>query len=232
MQTGTAAPTLAPSRRHDHMMSQGNRPATSRRATMPIEAQEEVAKLLEEISAANGNKDAEQTLFELVYDELKKIAHGRLTIERPDHSWGTTELVHEVYVRLVKDPRVFSKNRRYFFGSAARAMRQLLREHARRRQTQPDGHVGGDALVDAIADEVEQAFGDNLIDVMEALDELETTVKHGKRRHDVVWLRFWNGWTYPEIADHLNVCVATVERDWHVAQAWLYRRLKGRSLDA
>jgi RNA polymerase sigma factor (TIGR02999 family) len=199
---------------------------------VPIEAQEEVGRLLQEIAAATGNKDAERALFELVYDELKKMAHGPMKYERPGHTLGTTGLVHEVYGRLVQDPGVFSQNRRYFFGAAAGAMYQLLREHARARKKRPHGHVDNDVLIDDIAGEVETAAGSDLIDVMEALDELETTVKHGKRRRDVVWFRFWNGWTYPEIAKHLGVCVATVERDWQVAQAWLYRRLKGRSIDA
>jgi RNA polymerase sigma factor (TIGR02999 family) len=199
---------------------------------MPIEAQGEMARLLEEVAAPDGNKQAEGELFALVYDELKKMAHSRMRKERPGHSLGDTGLVHEVYVRLVKDPRVFSKNRRYFFGAAAKAMRQLLREHARARKVRPQGHVDEDVFIDEIADEVESAVGGSLIDVMEALDELETTVKRGQRRHDVVWFRFWNGWTYPEIAKHLGVCVATVEGDWQVAQAWLFRRLKGRSIDA
>jgi RNA polymerase sigma factor (TIGR02999 family) len=199
---------------------------------MPIEAQGEMARLLEEVAAPNGNKEAERALFELVYDELKKMAHSRMKKERPGHSLGETGLVHEVYLRLVKDPGVFSKNRGYFFAAAAKAMGRILREHARARKSRPHGHTDGDALLDEIWDEVERAAGDNLIDLMEALDELKTSVKHGERRHDVVWFRFWNGWTYPEIAKHLGVCVATVEVDWQVAQAWLYRRLKGRSIDA
>jgi RNA polymerase sigma factor (TIGR02999 family) len=198
---------------------------------MPIEAPGEVVRLLEEIAAGNGNEEADRALFELVYDELKKMAHRRMKYERPGHSLGTTGLVHEVYRRLVRCPGVFSQNRGYFFGAAAGAMYQLLREHARARKKRPHGHVDPDILMDEIAGEVETAAGSDLIDVMEALDDLETTVKHGKRRRDVVWLRFWSGWTYPEIAKHLGVGDATVERDWQVARAWLYGRLKGRSID-
>ena len=199
---------------------------------MPIEAQGELERRLEEVAAANGNKEAEGALFDLVYAELKRMACGQMTTERLNHTLGATGLVNEVYAQLVKDPRVFSKSRGYFFGAAAKAMRRLLREHARVRESRPHGHIDPDALIEEIAYEIESAVGDNLIDVMDALDELETTVKHGKRRHDVVWLRFWNGWTYAEIADHLGVCIATVEGDWNVAQAWLYHRLKGRSIDA
>jgi len=199
---------------------------------MPVEAQQEVRRLLERIAAANGNKDAERALFEHVYDELKKMAHGRMKNERPDHSWGTTGLVHEVYVRLLKDQRVFTRNRAYFFGAAAKAMRQLLREHARARNARPHAYVDEHVLLDEIADEVEDATGVDLDHLMEALDKLETTGKYGKRLHEVVCLRWWSGWTYPQIALHLGVSVATVERDWHAARAWLYGRLKGRSIDA
>jgi RNA polymerase sigma factor (TIGR02999 family) len=199
---------------------------------MPIEAQEVLARLLEEVAVGNGNKEAERELFELVYNELKKMAYSRMKKERSGHTLGATGLVHEVYGRLVKYPDVFSKNREYFFGAAAKAMRRILREQARARLSRPSGHIDGDVVLDEIVDEVESAVGDNLIDVMDALDELKKTVKHGERRRDVVWLRFWNGWTHREIAKHLGVCVGTVDRDWHVAQAWLYRRLKGRSIDA
>jgi DNA-directed RNA polymerase specialized sigma24 family protein len=86
--------------------------------------------------------------------------------------------------------------------------------------------------LDDIADEVEDAAGADLAHLMEALDKLKTTGKYGKRRYEVVCLRWLSGWFYPEIAEHLGVCVATVERDWQAARAWLYGRLKGRSIDA
>jgi RNA polymerase sigma factor (TIGR02999 family) len=212
---------------------------------MPIEAQEEVARLLQEIAAANGNKDAERALFELVYDELKKMARCKMNIERKDHSLGATGVAHEAYVRLLKDQRVFGKNRQYFFAAAGDAMRQLLREYARARDARkrrehawwarkhrPPASVDEDGIISEFADEVEDATGVDLFDLMEALDKLKTVGKHGKRWHEVICLHFWSGWTYREIAEHLGVHVVTVERDWQAAQAWLYGRLKGRSIDA
>jgi RNA polymerase sigma factor (TIGR02999 family) len=212
-------------------MSPGNPPSVPRRTTVPNEAQGEVTKLLEEVAA--GSDEARRVLFALVYEDLKKTAHGRIRRERPDHSWGATALVHEVYCRLLNDRRVFSKNRAYFFGAAARAMGQLLREHARKRNCRPEGHVDpqGHILLDQIAEEVEDSFKVDLLDLTNALDELRRAGKHGERRHDVVRLRIWGGLTYPEIAADLGVGFATVERDWQAARAWLYGRLKGRRTD-
>jgi RNA polymerase sigma factor (TIGR02999 family) len=198
---------------------------------MPIEAQGEVTSLLEEIAAANDNKDAKRALFDLVYDKLKKMAHGRMISERLDHSWGATGLVHEVYLRLVECQRVFTKNSAYFFGAAAGAMGDLLREHARKRSCRPEGHQER-IVLDEVADEVERSFAVDLLDLMNALDDLKKTGKHGERRHDVVRLRIWGGLTYPKIAENLRVGVATVERDWQAARAWLYGRLRRRRTDA
>jgi RNA polymerase sigma factor (TIGR02999 family) len=199
---------------------------------VPTEAQGEVTRLLEELAA--GNDEAKRALFAHVYEDLKKTAHGRMIRERPDHSWGATALVHEVYCRLLKDRRVFSKNRAYFFGAAARAMSQLLREHARERKCRPEGHVDrqGSILLDQIVEEAEATFKVDLLDLMIELDKLKTTGEHGERRHNVVKLRIWGGLTYSEIAEDLGVGVATVERDWQAARAWLYGRLKGRRTDA
>jgi RNA polymerase sigma factor (TIGR02999 family) len=198
---------------------------------MPIESQGEVTRLLGEIEATSDNKDAKRALFEHVYDELKKMAHGRMRWERPDHSWGSTGLVHEVYLRLMKDQRVFTKNSHYFFGAAARAMRRLLREHARGRNCRPVGHLDphGYTLLDQIADELEDTFKVVLLDLVNALEDLKT---HGERRYDVATLRIWSGLKHAEIAEDLGISVATVEREWHAARAWLYGQLKGRRTDA
>ena len=198
---------------------------------MPTEAQGEVTRLLEEVAA--GNNAAKQELFALVYEELRAKARAKMGKERRDHSWGPTELVHEVYLQLMKGQRVFTKNRAYFFGAAAKAMEQLLREHARKRKHRPEGHIDpeGYILLDEVLAEVESTLKVDLLDLSNALDQLKTTGKHGERRFDVVRLRIWGGFTYPEIAENLGVGVATVERDWLAARAWLYGRLKARRSD-
>src|SRR5262245_35058556 len=153
--------------------------------------------------------------------------------ERRDHSWGPTELVHEVYFQLMKGQRVFTKDRAYFFGAASSAMEQLLREHARKRKCRPTGHIDpeGHILLDKVVAEVESTLKVDLLDLSNALDKLKTTGKHGERQYEVVRLRIWGGMTYPEIAEDLGVAVATVERDWQAARAWLYGRLKRRRTD-
>jgi RNA polymerase sigma factor (TIGR02999 family) len=212
---------------HRPSETRGN-PSSARRSTIvPPETQAEVTRLLEEVVA--GNENAKNQLFEAVYKDLHKRAHARMNCERHDHSWGTTDLVHEVYYHLMKCDRVFTKNSAYFYGAAYRAMHELLREHARKRKRRPEGHLDpeGPVLLDEVVLAVESIFKVDLIDLMNALDNLKATGKHGERRHDVVRLRLWGGLTYKEIAEDLGVCVATVEKDWQSARAWLYGQLKG-----
>jgi RNA polymerase sigma factor (TIGR02999 family) len=190
-----------------------------------------VTRLLEEVAA--GNEEAKRELLAHVYEELRQMAHRRMEHERAGHTWGSTGLVHEVYFQLVKGKHVFTKNRRYFFGAVAVAMDQLLREHARKRQCRPQGHPDpeGHILLDEVAEAVESTFEVDLRDLMNALERLKATGKQGPRRYDVVRLRIWGGLTHQEIAENLGVAVATVERDWQAARAWLYGRLKGGRTD-
>jgi RNA polymerase sigma factor (TIGR02999 family) len=195
---------------------------------VPTAVQGEVTRLLVEVAA--GNEEAKNALFAHVYEELRKKAHARMKRVSPAHTWGATELVHEVYFRLMNGQQVFTKNRAYFFGAAARAMDQLLREHARKQKCRPQGHLDpkGHILLNEVVEAVESIFKVELVDLHDALDKLKATGKLGERWYDVVRLRIWGGLTYPEIAEDLGVSVATVERDWPAARAWLYGRLKGR----
>src|SRR5262249_53421772 len=157
------------------------------------------------------------------------MALARMRKERCDHTLEATSLVHEAYLQLMNGQQVFAKNRAYFFGAAARAMDQLLRDHARKRGCRPEGHLDpeGHVLLDEVAEAMESTFKVDLLDLMSALDKLKATGKQGPRRYDVVRLRIWGGLTYQEVAEDLGVAVATVERDWQAARAWLYGRLKG-----
>jgi RNA polymerase sigma factor (TIGR02999 family) len=197
---------------------------------MQIEAQGEMSRLLAEI-AANDNKDAKRALFAHVYRELKEIARRQMRSERPDNSWGATELAHEAYLRLLNCQRVFTKNRAYFFAAAAKSMHQLLREHVRSKNCRPEGHPDpqGHILLDEVAEEVEDTFGVVLVDLVDALEVLKTRGKHGEQRYDVATLRIWSGMNSSDIAENLGISVATVEREWQAARAWLYGQLKGRA---
>lgn len=176
-------------------------------------------------------------LLPLVYEELRVMAHRRLAGERPGHTLNTTALVHEAYVRLVDDTRVTRKGRAYFFGAAARAMRHVLVDHARRhraakrgggadRVTLESGHgaIRADRFpLDAAAMRVGRLV-DELIDLDRALDGLaELNPRHAR----VVECRFFGGLGVAETAEALGVSPRTVKYDWALARAWLKEALVG-----
>lgn len=170
--------------------------------------------LLRDLAAGQGGVDA---LFPLVYDELRRVAHRYLRDARPDHTLNTTALVHEAYLRLVRQDEASWEGQVHFRAVAARAMRQILLDYARRRTTHKRG--GGRALLalDAAAVPVEEQAG-ALVALDEALDELG---RHHERLGQIVEMRFFGGMTHEEIAALLGVAVRTVERDWQRARAYL-----------
>lgn len=160
-------------------------------------------------------------LVPLVYDELRAVARRQLRNERSDHTLQATALVHEAYAKLVTGP-IDATDRAHFLAIAARAMRQVLIDHARTHKAQKRGGgwarttLGdGQAAVDFRADE--------LLALDKALDQLEP------RQRQVVEFRFFAGMQEQEIATVLGVTDRTVRRDWVIARAWLYRSLYGES---
>jgi RNA polymerase sigma factor (TIGR02999 family) len=169
-----------------------------------------------------GNRAALDQLLPLVYEELRRIAQARLRQEAVGHTIQATALVHEAYVRLVDLNRLSVTDRTHFFAIAARLMRQILVDHARRRLSDKRG--GGQTLLtlEGIYDAAAAAPPVDLLDLDRALDELGT---FDERLARVVELRFFVGLTLDEAAEALDVSHATIERDWAVAKAWLFRRL-------
>ena len=170
-----------------------------------------------------GDQQALGRLTPLVYGELRRIAHRRLQGERPGHTLGTTGLVHETYLKLVDQTRVQWRDRAHFFALAARAMRQILVDYARRYRAQRRG--GGMrrvSLSDAVAVEEKQA--ELLLAVHEALERLSAL---NARLGQVVECRYFAGLTEEETALALGVSARTVERDWLKAKGWLYQELNG-----
>jgi RNA polymerase sigma factor (TIGR02999 family) len=181
-------------------------------------AREDVTALL--LSWRQGDKAALDRLVPLVYDELHRVARARLRGERGD-ALQTTALVHEVYLRLVDRDRMTIHSRAHFFAVAARLMRQILVDHARRRLA---GKRGGGITMVGLED-VSRAANTSLVDVL-ALDEaLEQLTLMDERLCRVVELRFFAGLSLDETAVALEVSTATVERCWALARAWLYQRL-------
>jgi RNA polymerase sigma factor (TIGR02999 family) len=162
-------------------------------------------------------------VFELVHGELHRLAANLMRRERPDHTLQPTALVNEAYLRLVDGTRVEWQNRAHFFGIAARAMRQILVDHARMRAAEKRG--GGwervtldEQLMPNVASEVDLTELDDALTRLGGLDE---------RMARIVELRFFAGLTVDEVAHVLGISRRTVEREWRVAKMWLARELGG-----
>ena len=169
----------------------------------------------------DGGSSAVDALLPHVYDELQVLAHRQLRGERPDHTLNTTALVHEAYIKLVRQDAVDWKNRAHFFGIAALAMRRILVNYAHKRKAEKRG--GGAAVATLVDGEVaHEARAEELVALDEALDRL---AERSERQAKVVELWFFGGLTQEEIAEVLGTSVPTVRRDWQFARAWLSREL-------
>ena len=174
------------------------------------------------LQVRQGTPEAMDRLFSLVYPQLRRIAHRQLQGERPGHTLGTTGLVHEAYLKLIDQSRIDWQDRGHFFAMAARAMRQILVDYARRYRTQRrGGWLQRVALTDGHAVE-EQA--ELVLAVHEALGRLAGV---SERLSRVVECRYFAGLTEEETAVALGVTARTVERDWVKAKGWLYQELRG-----
>jgi RNA polymerase sigma factor (TIGR02999 family) len=162
-----------------------------------------------------------ERIVPIVYDELRRLAGAHLRREGDNPSLEATALVHEPYLRLVHVDRMTVDGRAHFLALAGRLMRQILVDHARRRRAL---RRGGDLTIIGLDDAADRAAapGVDLLDLDDALSELAS---FDSRQRDVVELKFFAGLTIGEIATTLGVSVATVEREWAIAKAWLYRRL-------
>ncbi len=170
-----------------------------------------------------GGRDAVDRILPQVYDELKGIARARLRSEHAGHTLSATALVHEAYVKLVDQKSVQWQNRAHFFAVAARAMRRILIDHAVARKAEKRG--GGEPIVTLLDDTAgEEANADELIAIDQALSRLGAV---DERQERVVELRFFAGMKLEEIADVLQVSLASVNRDWRTARAFLTTQLAG-----
>ncbi|MFI5210406.1 MAG: sigma-70 family RNA polymerase sigma factor [Gemmatimonadales bacterium] len=169
----------------------------------------------------SGDGEALDRLYPLVYEQLRRIAHRRLRAERPGHTLGTTGLVHETYLRLVDQTRADWRDRAQFYALAARTMRRVVVDYARRYGALRRG--GGLKRVPLTEDTALTERGETLLALDEALDRLAT---HNPRLSQVVECRYFAGLTEEETAEGLGVTTRTVQRDWAKARAWLYLELR------
>lgn len=179
-----------------------------------------VSELLRELS--QGTPGALDRLVPIVYDELRRIAHGQLQGERSGHTLTTTALVHETYLRLVEVKHVDWRDRAHFFAVAARVMRRVLIDYARARKRDKRG---GDPVQVPLSEALDGMVlqPDDLLALEEALTRLEVL---NARQARVVECRCFAGMSVEETAAALETSAATVKRDWTFARAWLNRELE------
>jgi RNA polymerase sigma factor (TIGR02999 family) len=169
----------------------------------------------------NGDLEALDKLMPLIYEELRKMARRYMRRQNPGHTLQTTALIHEAYLRMVKQKEKHFENRVHFFGVAAQAMRHILVDYARTRRTAKRGGGVRPISLEEAALVTPQRAGE-LIAFDEALKELETL---SKRQSRVVELRYFGGLSVDETATVLAVSPETVMRDWNMARTWLHRAL-------
>lgn len=169
----------------------------------------------------DGDELARDRLFDLVYEYLRVQARRALRHERGEHTLGTTDLVHEAYLRLVAPAAGEWRDRTHFFATAARAMRRILVDHARKRGAQKRGAAGERVpLVEDLVAADQRA--DHVVELDEALTRLGAV---DARLASVVEYRYFAGLSEEETAELMGVTARTVRRDWVKARGWLYREL-------
>lgn len=166
-----------------------------------------------------GDEGALRDLLPLVYNELRRLAHYYIQRQRPDHTLQSTALVHEAYLRLVKQGKGKFQNRAHFFAISAQLMRQILVEYAR-SQNAAKRRAQKVTFNDALA----LAKGRRL-DLVALDDALNALATYDPQQSRVVELRFFGGLSIKDTAHVLGISSATVKRDWSTAKAWLHHEL-------
>lgn len=193
---------------------------------MPIDepAQADVTQIL--ASACAGDARSAERLLPLIYAELRRLAEARLRKSPPGNTLQPTALVHEAYLRLVRSDDAGWNGRNHFFGAAAKAMRDILVDQARRKAAQR--HGGGRRRLDLVG--LDPQTDDAPIDML-ALDEaLRRLEQQDRRKGQIVDLRYFAGLSVEETAAALELSVGTVEQEWRFIRRWLYAELAdGRS---
>jgi RNA polymerase sigma factor (TIGR02999 family) len=170
-----------------------------------------------------GDPHAAEHLLPLVYEELRKLAAQRLAQEKPGRTLQATALVHEAYLRLVDVEQAQHWNSRgHFFAAAAEAMRRILVENARRKQSRKHGGHLARQDFDAL-DVAAPETSDELLALDEAIQKLAA---QDKAAADVVQLRFFAGLPLPEVAKVLGISPRTADRLWAYARAWLHQEIR------
>lgn len=182
----------------------------------------DVPLLMEAIE--KGDTEAARELMPLVYEELKSIAARQLMKEDPGQTLQPTALVHEAYLKLAHATTGSRswKSRQHFVAMAAEAMRLILIDHARKKRSQKRG--GDMAKLELLeSDKASEVYLDQVLEIDEALSNLS---RMDSRKAELVKMRYYLGLSLPEVAEMLNISLATAERDWTFARVWLHSQLK------
>ena len=183
----------------------------------------DITQVLQAIGRGEGHTADE--LLPLVYEELRRLAIGRMAQEAAGQTLQPTALVHEAWLRLVSDGSRTWKNRAHFFGAAAEAMRRILIENARRKSRLKRG--GGMTRTDInTVDLAETTRDDKVLLIEEVLEKLE---KEDPERAKVVVMKFFGGMTNQEVAEAMGVTERTVERQWAYARTWIFQCIRTQS---
>lgn len=176
-------------------------------------------QLLAQVS--QGKEEAYHDLFPLIYNELKRLAHSKLQHERDDITLSGTALVHEVYLKMAGQTNISARSKNHFMAIAARCMRQILIDHARKKKAEKRGGDQQDlTYIDELLNVRQEA--EKLLDLDQKIDEL---AQLDERLAEVVVLRFFGQMTVEATAEVLDVSPRTVKRDWAKARGWLYDKI-------
>ena len=191
-------------------------------ATVPEPGPAELSMILAQARA--GDADARGEVIARIYDELRRVAARLMDRERTGHTLSPTAVVHEAVMRLLGEA-VFdrSPDRNFLFAAAARAMREILVDHARTRAAARRGGKWGRVPLDGLVDYFEAQD----LDVAEVHEAIVRLTALDERQGQAITLRYFGGLTVPEVAEALGVSVATVERDCRLGRAWLHGQLRG-----
>jgi len=181
--------------------------------------EDDITVLLQKHTA--GDEHALDELIPLVYNEMYKMAYGRLMGERPDHTYSATALVHEAYLKLVDFNRIDWQNRSHFFAIASQVMRNILVDYAVKQNAQKRG--GDNHRVTLGEEHIKREM--NLEEIISVDNALKKLAEIDERQAKVVECRFFGGLTIEETANTLGISEPTVSRDWKMARAWLNREL-------
>jgi len=170
-----------------------------------------------------GDRGALDAATRIVYAELRKIAEGYLQQDREEHTLQPTALIHEAYLRLVKEENPSFENRRKFFAFSARLMRQILVDHA--RSTTAEKRGGGVAKVPL--NEALDYLPDRAHEFLALNEALDSLARMSPRKAQVIELRYFGGLNTEETAQMLDVSTATISREQRMAEAWLSQAMAG-----